>query len=652
MKTMKHSTLIISICILINIGGFNFSYAQNADSLINHLSSDFTESNFNLLFRITEHYYRDNPDSAFYFANKASKIADFLNNDELKARALENTALCYLFNNQSDIAIRLFKQEFDIWAELGNNDKMARATIDVGLIYSQSGILDSALLFYNNALDLYRKSNNTSEKIHTINKIAITQRRFGNFKLALEYYFTALEMAETNGLEKQEASTCNDIGIVYKLLSKPGLALEYFNRSVKIYENFNDTNRLGVLYNNVGSIYYINEKNDSARIFFQKALEINMALKNWIYVADILLNISRIYNSKGDKSNAIDYARQALEINFKHGFKLNLISSYYTLGLNFQENEEIDSAKKYFNKSLDLAIQLQIKRKVPRAYFSLHKIAIATNDYKIALEYYKLYKAYNDSLITEKTKKEIAEMHTKYETEKTKKENESLKLQKEKDKNANIKLFILSVLLLFILLLVFYFFIMKSRTSKRNQLFYEKEKQLNEAQQKTSETEKKRFEELIFAEKKINELQKEKILAKNKELTTLVMSIHNKNKILENLSNEIESIEQANDYSLQALQKLKGLVSGKQIVEEDWHVFKKQIEEVYPGFFDRLKKKCPSFTVNDHRLCSYLLIEMNTKEIAGLLNVTDAAVIKSRQRLRKKVNIGTNEDFLDFLRKI
>ncbi|MEA3443162.1 MAG: hypothetical protein U9R19_00395, partial [Bacteroidota bacterium] len=181
---------------------------------------------------------------------------------------------------------------------------------------------------------------------------------------------------------------------------------------------------------------------------------------------------------------------------------------------------------------------------------------------------------------------------------------------------------------------------------------YEKEKQLNEALKKTSETEKKRFDELIFAEKKINELQKEKIIAKNRELSTLVMSIHNKNQILNKLVNRIENIEQSGDYNAQSLRKLKELISGKQIIEEDWNVFKKQIEEVYHGFFEKLKKRCPSFTANDQRLCSYLLIDMSSKEIANLMNVTTAAIIKSRQRLRKKVNIETNDDFLVFLRQI
>lgn len=650
---MKPNTLKISCLVPFFLLSVFIGRASNIDSLSTQLNSENSERNFEILFKIVKLTGRNNLDTALFYADRALEIADFLKNKEMKAKTFQMKAQCYLFNNQREKAIVFFNKEFEVWDKLGNIKEKAEAMINMGVTYNQMSELDSALYCYNEVLEFYKASNDIKGQSNAIRKIGYIQGQLENYTLALENYFIALKMAESNNLLEDEANTCNSIGIIYGKTLDYDLSLDYFKRATKIFESLNNTRSLGSLYTNIGNIYaYSKEKYDTALIYYQKSLQIDRSVKKMSSVSVDLVAISFTYTKLGDNEKALEFAVQAMAIDKKYGFDLNLISSYLRLGEIYKDRGNYLLAQENYNMGLELAIRLKVKRKISVAYDSMHKLAIEMNDYESALTNYKLYKAYNDSLLNEDTKKEIAEMQIKYETEKTKLENQTLKLQTEKDKNAKTQLFILSALLVTILSFLAYFLIVKSRTIKRNLEFYEKDRLLNEALKKSAEAEKKRFTELIFAEKKINDLQREKIVAKNRELSTLVINIHNKNQIFNKLAEKIEKVEKSNNFSLQSLSGLKDLISGKKIVDEDWNVLKNQIEKVYPGFFDRLAKQCPAFTENDHKLCSYFLIEMSTKEIANLMYVSDAAIIKSRQRLRKKVGIDNNEDFLTFLLNI
>ena len=76
------------------------------------------------------------------------------------------------------------------------------------------------------------------------------------------------------------------------------------------------------------------------------------------------------------------------------------------------------------------------------------------------------------------------------------------------------------------------------------------------------------------------------------------------------------------------------------------------MDELHQDFFKKLKDKFPGLSNNDLRLCAYLKIGLNSKEIADILNIQPSSAYISRSRLRKKLNLGVDEDLHDFLIKI
>jgi len=273
----------------------------------------------------------------------------------------------------------------------------------------------------------------------------------------------------------------------------------------------------------------------------------------------------------------------------------------------------------------------------------------SAGDMKNAFDYMKLYVALNDSIFDEEKFKTFTEIQTKYETEKKEKENEILKRDAEIRKNVELLLVVIISGLLILSVLLFLLFRTKNRSLRKNKLLYEQEKKLKDLELKNKEMEKQRLEELVYAEQKINSLQQDKIQNKNRELSTTTLSILNKNKILSEIKNEITEISTEDKKLGGFLDKIADLIDGNLVLDQDWKQFKLHFDEVHKGFFENLFSNHPELTQNDLKLCAYLKINLSTKEMARILNVTPDAIKKSRQRLRKKLHLNAEEDLVNFV---
>ena len=642
--------LLLLIFIILEV--YSSAFALNIDSLQNELSAEITENSFKTLISLSKHYLYSNPDTAYYYSQKASKIAELLNKDNLRATALNIDASCLYYLNRKEEAIESYKKEIVVLERLGENSKKISAYYYIAMMYKQFGKYDLAVDNYRKSLENSVLEDYIPGQIEALRGIGVLYSKQSKYDIALDYYFKALKLAQSNGLKKNEGNILNNIGSIYRETENSELALKYYKQALAIRLNLKDSAGMSGAYNNIGIIYKNREQYDSALVYYQTAFKINKEIMFWRYASINLGNIGVVYKRMGEYEKALEYIFQAVEMEKELKLYTKLYKSYNNIGSIYLLMGEYDKAMKYYQMSLDNAVEFNNIRTIGKAHLSIHDVYLKKGNFEKALEHFKIYQKYQDSISIDKVKTSIAEIQTKYETEEKEKENQVLK--KEQDFNSSLRtyLYLISAALLVILIFLIYLFIQKSKLLKRNKQYYEKEKELNIALKKNAETEKKRFEELIFAEQKINELQREKIIAKNKELSSVVLNVHNKNIVLSQLKKEIDRIQKSDQVSDQEFSKINQLVDGKTIIEEDWNVFKEQIESVYFGFFDKLKTKYPDLTKLEQRLCSYLLIDLSTREIAGLFNVTLAAVSKNRQRLRKKLNLGSNDDFAAFLRQI
>ena len=141
----------------------------------------------------------------------------------------------------------------------------------------------------------------------------------------------------------------------------------------------------------------------------------------------------------------------------------------------------------------------------------------------------------------------------------------------------------------------------------------------------------------------INKNLKQDIENKNKELASSTMSLIKKNEFLNQIKNELKNT--SND---------ENLVSVIQIINkninnsDDWKMFEEAFNNADKDFFKKVKKTHPKLTSNDLRLCMYLRMNLSSKDIAPLLNISPRSIEIKRYRLRKKINLERNVNLNDY----
>ncbi|MBL7806050.1 MAG: hypothetical protein JNL02_20070 [Saprospiraceae bacterium] len=132
---------------------------------------------------------------------------------------------------------------------------------------------------------------------------------------------------------------------------------------------------------------------------------------------------------------------------------------------------------------------------------------------------------------------------------------------------------------------------------------------------------------------------------KNRELSNAALNLIRKNEVLQRLKDDL--LEARNEPK--ALQKLARLIDNHLEGDHDWEVFEASFNKVHDDFFKRLMHDYPDLTPGDLRLAAYLKMNLSSKEIAPLLNISVRGVENKRYRLRKKLGLPEDANLTGFI---
>ncbi len=148
-----------------------------------------------------------------------------------------------------------------------------------------------------------------------------------------------------------------------------------------------------------------------------------------------------------------------------------------------------------------------------------------------------------------------------------------------------------------------------------------------------------------------NEKLEADIHFKNSELASSAMHLVKKGELLSKLKAELAQVMKGfdNPQAAAELKKMIKALSEDDHIDQEWEKFAHHFDKVHSDFVVELKEKHPTITPNEIKLCTYLRMNLSTKEIAQLMNISVRGVEISRYRLRKKLGITQETGLFDYL---
>jgi len=373
--------------------------------------------------------------------------------------------------------------------------------------------------------------------------------------------------------------------------------------------------------NDMGGFYEYDGELAKAKLTYEQMYELSEKEQYANGMTVALSNLVPVLKKMGLKQEALNKSLMALALSEKSDRVYHIIYDLNNVGEQYLDIGKANNALPYFIRAEKLAKDKAFPLERMQSWQGLYKSYKIIGDYRKALEYFENEVQLSDSLKGVEVKKNVAELETRYETEKKEQQIRELSLRSELDKKklrALVGLVFASGLMIFLLS-----YIIRIR---RKAIIQQRE--------------------LIAKQREVAYLNQEKlrleISQKNRELSSLALQMASKTEFINEIKSKIDTV---------GVDKIIRKIETEFNSDLEWEAFRLRFEEVHPSFFKLLKKQFPDLTFGELKLCALLQLNLTTKEIANINNITTAAVDKSRNRLRKKLGLAPEESLNNFLSK-
>ncbi len=330
--------------------------------------------------------------------------------------------MCFL-NNDLPNALSHFLKALKMNEETQNKTGQASNMGNIGLVYKSKAQYSKALEYYFKILKIYDETKDNLGQTINYGNIGVVYQSLGDLPKALEYYFKALKLSNEAENKSSQASNHANIGMIFNMQGSNKQALEYYNKALNLFEEIGDKRNFANTLGNVGIIY--SDENNSAKAleYYFKSIKLLDESGDKRGVATRYGNIGVVYAMQGDSSVqkgndafanndryplALEYFLKALKLSEEIGdrsgqaFKLGLIGKLYCTINKKALGEE------YLKRGFNLAKEIKSLEIMKDDAKILSDFYEKNNSPVLALEYYKLFIQFNDSIFNlDNTKKSI-----------------------------------------------------------------------------------------------------------------------------------------------------------------------------------------------------------------------------------------------------
>lgn len=601
---MKKINCIALLLALMSIGKTSLSQSTNFQVLLDS--------------SIAVKHLKNQSDS---LASLAYQLALETKDVDKQIQALTAKAKTADYHYDRDGAYAYYEKILDL-AKQGKNTKLVGDTyLVMGWIKHGLGEHESAISLIDESITMSAQVKDTFTLSEGYNYLGTIYSNIGNHDLSIENFLKSLELAELSNNSGQIANSSQGIGVIYNKQEDFDKAEKYFSKAMDEYVRLKDTSRMVYVINDFGILNKNRGNYTESEKWYLKMLEIAKERKYAWVKPYAYNNLGTLYFLMENYEEGENYSQKGADYGRSGGIKIMESDALNSLAKNQLAQNKNKDAINNLKRSLTLSREIQAIEKERESLLILSNAYEKIDQPKLALQYFKEHKIIYDSIYDSAKSKQIHDLESKYQT--AKKDNEIILLAKnaELEKVKNTRLWIGLILTLLLSSLLIWF-----------------------------QKQKRKREKLVEAEKqKVKELENQKLSQeldfKKQELASKVLQLCRKNEFLVSLDKRVKNLKTViTGEGKTEVEKLSRQILKDMEVDNDWAQFLKSFESVHPTFNSAVTEKYPTFSKGELRMACLLKMNLSTKDIANLLNITIAGVKKSRNRMRKKMDIDSSVD--------
>ena len=429
----------------------------------------------------------------------------------------------------------------------------------------------------------------------------------GKTKESIYYMLECKKFATQSNDQQLLGLSCYYIGTLYKNENMYETALVHFKLSESLFQQINDTLNEAYTIYEIADCLRIQDELDQSMEYYQRLL----CFKNIEnLLSSVYTSIGHVYLEQGNLQQAKSILLQAIQqekLSEQISFDLLILSEIY------RDLGQPDSCMYYLEQS-EMYIQYSSNLFLKAKYFLQRSdIYESNNVIQLALQDYKVYTEYHDTLSILKEKKNVLEMTKKYDSEKLKNFYNRKIIHRQ-------YLIFAGFVIIFICMLIISYYIRKNNRIKTQLL--ETELTMTSLTQDVNK--------YTDIQRKIKNLIYEKMA----------------------MSKRVALLRYMGNIDEKSMKKVNEIIYGEYKNDFNWEMLYQLLNDLYDLFADKIKKLCTTLSESEIQFCCLLKAQYATGEIAFVMNLQIDSVRMKKMKIRKTFGLKNREDIVEHLDQI
>ena len=611
--------VVVSFLLVVEGKSQHGSQRTTIGELEAQISSASGQERITILHQLGSRLSFQNVASAREYTEEALDLSKAIRNDSLIAESHYRLGMVLAFTDEKALAISNYLDARLLFEELGSIKDQIKVIQVLGSIYDQISEYEKSSQAFFDALELSGELEDERGEVFALTKLGIVHQNLDEYRIAQRFLHDAIHKAQEIDDWVGESIALSEAGFLEERNENFEKAGEYYQEAIDLFEEKGYQHAVPQLMFSRARVLKDGAKLNEALAIANAAVELADSLGNRYLALHSLDEVAEIYEELGDFEKAVEILELGIQEAEEGGFTNTIFFLLNKLSHIYLHINNLSKAEHAASRGVELAFLGKdwiVAENSLEVLIAVHKRQSKFEE--ATLDHEKLLMV-RDSILDEERARSMLEFEARFRIEEKEKEIATLKLENER--RAFIQISLIGGL---ILLVVIGLLVVRSQRLKI---------QRGDAKLELSKVKRKELErDLEF---------------KNKQLTTQSLNMVQKNEMMEEIKQKIDTLKEGG--SSRELNSISQLVDYSASLDEDWKQFQMHFEEVHSGFYHILKERYTDLTPNEMRLSALVKLNLTIKEMAAILGISPDSVKTARYRLRKKLDLNTEDNLTEFM---